>query len=146
MRLFSSRRARAVLLVLSLLGVGRETVLPHECATMAASAVATSTQSAHDHGAHEHGAPAGHDHASADASVEAPVHAPADAPSGHECDCIGECCCVPVATLALGRAEPLPPLALHDVATSAVATDERLPVAPRYLRPFAIGPPAVIAA
>lgn len=135
MGLFSDRRARAVLLVLSLLGVGRESVLPHECATMAAATSTHATEASTASATH-----AGHGHAAAD------EHAPSEAPADHECDCIGECCCAPVATLALARADALVPIAVDEAATRTAASDERLPVAPRYLRPFAIGPPAVITA
>ncbi len=151
MGLLSNRRARAVLLVLSLVGLGRESVLPHDCATMGASAAAVSVD---ERGApasataapagHEHAAAAGHDHA---AHATAPAdHEPSSAPSGHECDCIGDCCCVPVVSLALSRAEPLAPMLTATGSASVASSDARLPVAPRYLRPFAIGPPAVIAA
>ena len=161
---FTSRRARAVMLALTLFGVGRDTVLPHECATMATHHVAeaqheviaqaTGLEASHvsehapDHASHHasdhaasHGANLGSTHGASHAQV--PSDSPADSPSSHDCDCVGQGCCVPIATLALASAAGPAPLSLTRIDALPRPTQPRLATATRYLRPFANGPPAV---
>ncbi len=85
--------------------------------------------------------------AAPDPATSAP-RAPAERHStpGHgECQCVTDCCGAPVPTVADARLSLVPPHTVVVDGTLPVARHERLASAPHHLRPFAIGPPAVVA-
>lgn len=141
MRLRPARRLFAVLLGLWFLLVGQGPPFAHSCLMAPVSAATTDghrTDATSEHGAH-----AGHLTAASEHAGHVAGHVPpADAPS-HECECLGDCCCVlPVPSV--------PPVVVIEIATArdADASAPRAPRAERALaaplrrQPFAIGPPS----
>lgn len=147
------------MLALSLMGVGRESVLPHDCAIMAPAAGAHVSpaptgdpQAAHAHAGHAHAedAHAGHAHTAPARAVhghEATPDAPSDdAPPGHssdthDCQCIGDCCGTPLAPLASRRPAVPAPHVVWRATTHAGRATHDLPTAPRHRQPYPLGPP-----
>jgi hypothetical protein len=155
---FTNRGLRAVLLALSLLGVARESVLPHSCATMGSGVVATPAITSTDdeargataHATEEAPARGAHDHAAHHGAAPSPAAAdhttPSEAPASHDCDCVGDCCCATKVSLAPASIHAITTIAIDDADASRSPANQYLPVAPPHLRPFAIGPPTGVAA
>jgi hypothetical protein len=116
-----------------------------------AAAAPDDQAAAHAH--HAHDVPGAHPahpalHGAAPEPATSAPHAPAErhSTSGHgDCQCVTDCCGAPVPTVADARLSLVPPHTVVVDGTLPVARHERLASAPHHLRPFAIGPPAVVA-
>lgn len=132
MRVAAVLRASVQLLALVITVAGSGQLLPHACPEMAG--VRETTQAATEHRSRGATAPDAHEGHGAHETPDAPA----------DCQCVDDCCCVPVAAPRRADESRLAVVAFVAVPVRIDATVARVASAVAHLQPFAIGPPATL--